>query len=54
MRRTRSGIAYASGGSDGPLLLLLHGLGATGAVWTRLLAQFQDAWPGRWAAPDLR
>jgi len=54
MRRTRSGIAYASGGSDGPLLLLLHGLGATGAVWTRLLARFQDAWPGRWAAPDLR
>jgi pimeloyl-ACP methyl ester carboxylesterase len=54
MRRTRSGIAYASGGSDGPLLLLLHGLGATGAVWARLLAQFQDAWPGRWAAPDLR
>ena len=43
MRRTRGGIAYASGGSDGPLLLLLHGLGATGAVWTRLLAQFQDA-----------
>jgi pimeloyl-ACP methyl ester carboxylesterase len=54
MRRTRGGIAYASGGSSGPLLLLLHGLGATGAVWTRLLAQFQDAWPGRWAAPDLR
>jgi pimeloyl-ACP methyl ester carboxylesterase len=54
MRRTRNGIAYASGGSDGPLLLLLHGLGATGAVWTRLLARFQDAWPGRWAAPDLR
>ena len=54
MRRTRSGIAYASGGTDGPLLLLLHGLGATGAVWTRLLAEFQESWPGRWAAPDLR
>lgn len=54
MRRTSRGIAYATGGSDGPLLLLLHGLGATGAVWTRLLAQFQDCWPGRWAAPDLR
>jgi pimeloyl-ACP methyl ester carboxylesterase len=54
MRRTSRGIAYATGGSGGPLLLLLHGLGATGAVWTRLLAQFQDAWPGRWAAPDLR
>ena len=54
MRRTSRGIAYASGGSDGPLLLLLHGLGATGAVWTRVLAQSEDAWPGRWAAPDLR
>lgn len=54
MRRTRAGIAYASGGSQGPLLLLLHGLGATGAVWTRLLARYQDRWPGRWAAPDLR
>lgn len=54
MRRTRSGIAYASGGTDGPLLLLLHGLGATGAVWTPLLARFHEAWPGRWAAPDLR
>jgi pimeloyl-ACP methyl ester carboxylesterase len=54
MRRTRGGIAYASGGTDGPLLLLLHGLGATGAVWTRLLSQFQATWPGRWAAPDLR
>jgi pimeloyl-ACP methyl ester carboxylesterase len=54
MRRTKAGIAYASGGSEGPLLLLLHGLGATGAVWTRLLAQYQDRWPGRWAAPDLR
>lgn len=54
MRRTRNGIAYATGGTEGPVLLLLHGLGATGAVWTRLLAQFQSAWPGRWAAPDLR
>lgn len=54
MRRTSRGIAYACGGSEGPLLLLLHGLGATGAVWTRLLAEYQAQWPGRWAAPDLR
>jgi pimeloyl-ACP methyl ester carboxylesterase len=54
MRRTRSGIAYASGGTEGPLLLLLHGLGATGAVWTRLLSEYQSQWPGRWTAPDLR
>ena len=42
------------GGGDGdPVLLLLHGLGATGDVWAGggpLLAQ---RWPGRWLAPDL-
>jgi pimeloyl-ACP methyl ester carboxylesterase len=37
------------GGTDGPLLLLLHGLGATGEVWLELARQ----WPGRWLAPDL-
>ncbi|MEV6908242.1 alpha/beta hydrolase [Amycolatopsis sp. NPDC051071] len=36
-------------GTDGPAVLLLHGLGATGAVWDGLVAQ-----PGyRWLAPDL-
>ncbi|WP_037303463.1 alpha/beta fold hydrolase [Amycolatopsis orientalis] len=36
-------------GTDGPAVLLLHGLGATGAVWDGLMAQ-----PGyRWLAPDL-
>ncbi len=38
-----------TGGTDGPAVLLLHGLGATGAVWDGLLEQ-----PGyRWLAPDL-
>jgi pimeloyl-ACP methyl ester carboxylesterase len=37
------------GGSDGPALVLLHGLGATGDVW-RAAAR---AWPGTWIAPDL-
>ncbi|PRY46664.1 alpha/beta fold hydrolase [Umezawaea tangerina] len=37
------------GGPDGPALVLLHGLGATGDVW-RAVA---DAWPGRWVVPDL-
>jgi pimeloyl-ACP methyl ester carboxylesterase len=54
MRRTRGGIAYFSGGSGDPLLLLLHGLGATAAVWRRLLPLVEASWPGRWAAPDLR
>ncbi|MFE6611147.1 alpha/beta fold hydrolase [Amycolatopsis sp. NPDC057786] len=36
-------------GTEGPAVLLLHGLGATGAVWDGLMAQ-----PGyRWLAPDL-
>ncbi len=36
-------------GTDGPAVLLLHGLGATGAVWDGLMEQ-----PGyRWLAPDL-
>jgi pimeloyl-ACP methyl ester carboxylesterase len=42
-----------AGGDGEPLLLLLHGLGATGDVWDgwrRLLAR---RWPGRWLAPDL-
>ncbi len=51
---TRTGIAHRSGGSGGDLLLLLHGLGATGAVWDRLLPLVERSWPGSWAVPDLR
>lgn len=41
------------GGGDGPVLLLLHGLGASGAVWDGLTALLPDHWPGPWVAPDL-
>jgi pimeloyl-ACP methyl ester carboxylesterase len=54
VRRTRGGIAYFTGGTGDSLLLLLHGLGATAAVWRQLLPLVQDSWDGRWAAPDLR
>jgi pimeloyl-ACP methyl ester carboxylesterase len=54
MRRTRGGIAYFSGGTGDSLLLLLHGLGATAAVWRRSIPLLEESWPGRWAAPDLR
>ncbi|MGH3507072.1 MAG: alpha/beta fold hydrolase, partial [Nocardioidaceae bacterium] len=37
------------GGSGEDVLLLLHGLGATGDVWQDPGPQ----WPGRWIAPDL-
>jgi pimeloyl-ACP methyl ester carboxylesterase len=43
-----------SGGSGGPVLLMLHGLGANAAVWERLRPLVAARWPGRWLAPDLR
>jgi pimeloyl-ACP methyl ester carboxylesterase len=41
------------GGGDGPALLLLHGLGATGDVWDGLIALLPGHWPGSWIVPDL-
>ena len=49
-----SGIVHRSGGSGDELLLLLHVLGATGAVCDRLLPLVEASWPGSWAVPDLR
>ena len=43
-----------SGGAGGPALVMLHGLGATGAVWEKLRPLVAARWPGRWLAPDLR
>ncbi|HYH31473.1 MAG TPA: alpha/beta hydrolase [Pseudonocardia sp.] len=37
------------GGRSGPVVLLLHGLGATSEVWDGVAA----AMPGPWVAPDL-
>ncbi|HEX7308413.1 alpha/beta hydrolase [Lentzea sp.] len=36
-------------GGNGPLLVLLHGLGATGEVWRGVV----DGWSGSWLVPDL-
>ncbi len=45
-------ISIRSGGdSDGPLAVLLHGLGATSRVWDGLTEAFDPAWG--WIAPDL-
>jgi pimeloyl-ACP methyl ester carboxylesterase len=41
------------GGSGGPVLLLLHGLGATCEVWAAWRPVLARRWPGRWIAPDL-
>ena len=42
------------GGSGGPVLLLCHGMSATGAVWDELRPHIEASWPGRWIIPDLR
>ncbi|MFI7601198.1 alpha/beta fold hydrolase [Actinoplanes sp. NPDC049681] len=42
-----------SGGDGEPLLILLHGLGATADVWAGWRPTLADRWPGRWVAPDL-
>lgn len=39
--------------TDGPLLVLLHGLGATAEVWRGVEQALPDAWPGGWLAVDL-
>jgi pimeloyl-ACP methyl ester carboxylesterase len=41
------------GGEEGPLLVLLHGLGATAGVWAPMLDRAVARWPGRWLAIDL-
>jgi pimeloyl-ACP methyl ester carboxylesterase len=41
------------GGSGEPLLVLLHGLGATADVWAGWRPLLAGRWPGRWIAPDL-
>ena len=48
-----AGLRVRQGGSGEPVLLLLHGLGATGEVWDGWRPLFARRWPGRWLAPDL-
>ncbi|HTS96294.1 MAG TPA: alpha/beta hydrolase [Streptosporangiaceae bacterium] len=47
------GLRVREGGSGEPLLLLLHGLGATGDVWRGWWPLLARRWPGRWITPDL-
>ncbi len=46
-------VRVARGGDGDPLLVLLHGLGATADVWSGLQDVLRARWPGRWIAPDL-
>jgi pimeloyl-ACP methyl ester carboxylesterase len=48
-----AGLRVQQGGSGEPVLLLLHGLGATGEVWDGWRPLLARRWPGRWLAPDL-
>ena len=48
------GIRAESGGSGGPVLVMLHGIGGNAAVWRRMLPTVERRWPGRWIAADLR
>lgn len=42
------------GGTEGPMLVLLHGLRANAAVWHPFEAVVERHWRGRWLAPDFR
>jgi pimeloyl-ACP methyl ester carboxylesterase len=45
---------YMEQGGEGPdLLLMLHGMGATGAVWSSMCAGAGIRWAGRWVVLDL-
>jgi pimeloyl-ACP methyl ester carboxylesterase len=48
-----AGLRVHEGGTGEPLLVLLHGLGATGDVWNGWRPLLARQWPGRWLAPDL-
>ena len=48
-----AGLRVHEGGSGEPLLMLLHGLGATGDVWAGWRPLLAQRWRGRWLAPDL-
>lgn len=43
----------AGGRDDGPLLVMLHGLGATAEVWRGVEDLLPDEWGGGWLAVDL-
>jgi pimeloyl-ACP methyl ester carboxylesterase len=53
LRGMEAGLRVHEGGSGEPLLVLLHGLGASCDVWDGWWPLLARRWPGRWLAPDL-
>jgi pimeloyl-ACP methyl ester carboxylesterase len=49
----QAGLRVHEGGRGEPVLVLIHGLGATGDVWDGWWPLLARRWPGRWLAPDL-
>jgi pimeloyl-ACP methyl ester carboxylesterase len=49
----QAGLRVHEGGSGEPVLVLIHGLGATGDVWDGWRPLLAERWPGHWLAPDL-
>jgi pimeloyl-ACP methyl ester carboxylesterase len=47
------GVRVQRGGEGQPVLLLVHGLGATSEVWDDWRSVLARRWPGHWIAPDL-
>lgn len=43
----------SGGAGNGPVLLLLHGLGGTADLWQGVIEEAELRWPGPWIAPDL-
>jgi pimeloyl-ACP methyl ester carboxylesterase len=52
--RSDRGLWVRRCGSGDRVLVLLHGMGANGAVWSRLLPILDLRWSGRVLVPDLR
>ncbi len=42
------------GSGEGSLLVLMHGLSGSGALWEGLKPHLDARWPGRWLIPDMR
>jgi pimeloyl-ACP methyl ester carboxylesterase len=49
----QAGLRVHEGGRGEPVLVLIHGLGATGDVWDGWWPLLARRWAGRWLAPDL-